>query len=257
MLKTTIPPTQGVLFEATLEPIALAVSKLTKDARVDEGEINIFRGKKNKAAVGLPYYENLSSRLKNLKEKIPYEIEKLTNDFDFHYVRLTCSFLSDKDCRFDWARLVVELNGKLRNGETVQAKPIAWDISPNDVSSEIRCKREFTFTPELKFSIIPEVLDAGVHGGVSESKEYVVYEPQITSFGLNGSKVAWDFRRTKEKGIWGDKSLLLVVRTTKGSRVNGRFLIGAEVTSHLSKWIPIPVSERKDGIVDKVYDLSE
>jgi hypothetical protein len=77
--------------------------------QANEGEITVFRGKQNKVAVGVPYYENLGSRLQNLKEETPYEIKRLLNDYDFHYVRLSCSFLPDNDCRFDWARFGVEL----------------------------------------------------------------------------------------------------------------------------------------------------
>jgi hypothetical protein len=217
MLESSITPPRGLLFEATLEPAALGFKKMTKDAGLDEGEINLIRGKRNKVAVGEPYSENLTSRLRNLNEEIPYEIKRLTKDYDFYYVRLTCSFLPDKDCRFDWARFTIELNVKSKSGEKVQTRPIAWDMSPNEVFSEIKYKRAISFTPELKFSIISEVLDAGIQGGINESKEYVIYEPQITS----------------------------------------RFLVGAHVSSHLLKWMPFPVTERKDGIVDKEYEVSE
>ena len=112
MLQSTIPESSEVLFETTLEPPSPAVDKLRKESSADEGEIRILRGKKNKVAVGLPYYENLTSRLQNLDEEIPYEIKKLTSEYDFHYVRLTCSFLPDNDCKFEWARFGVDLKVK-------------------------------------------------------------------------------------------------------------------------------------------------
>jgi hypothetical protein len=68
---------------------------LRKESLVDEGEIRTLRGKRNKVAVGLSYYENLTLRFRNLDEGIPFEIKKQTDDNDFHYVRLTCSFLPD------------------------------------------------------------------------------------------------------------------------------------------------------------------
>jgi len=255
MLQSTIPEWSEVLFETTLEPPSPAVDKLRKESSADEGEIRILRGKKNRVAVGLPYNENLTSRLQNLDEEIPYEIKRLTDEYDFHYVRLACSFLPDNDCKFEWARFGVDL--KLKGNGSVHTKPISWDISPSDVFSTIKCKREFSFTPELKFNIIPEVIDAEIKGGVNESKEYVVYEPQITSFGLNRSNVIWDFRRTKEKELIGNKSLLLIIRSPKGTEVNGRFLIGAEVSSKLSKWFPYPVKTTDDKVVNIEYDLSK
>jgi hypothetical protein len=255
MLNASIPPSKGLLFESILEPSIPAVNELRSKIEVDEGEIVSLRGKTNRVAVGLPYYENLTSRLQALNEEIPYEIKRLMNDYDFHYIRLTCSFLPDNDCIFEWARFGVDLNATSRSNE-LTLKPIAWDMSPHEVLNEIKCKREISFTPELKFGIVPDILDAEIGGGVTESKEYVVYEPQITSFGLNRSDVVWQFTKTKEMGIWGNKSLLLVVRTPKGSEVKGRFLIGAQISSRLSKWMPLPVRNRDENIVDAVYSLS-
>jgi hypothetical protein len=60
----------------------------------------------------------------------------------------------------------------------------------------------------------------------------------------------------KEKGILGNKSLLLIVKVPKGTKVNGRFLIGAEVSSKLSKWLPYPVRTSNDKVVNIEYDLS-
>jgi hypothetical protein len=255
LLHLTIPEPSGVLFEASLGPPSPAVDKLRKESSVDEGEIITLRGKKNKVAVGLPYYENLTSRLQNLDEEIPYEIKKLTGEYDFHYVRLACSFLPDDDCRFEWARFGVDLKSK--GSGSVQTKPISWDISPREVFSIIKCKRESSFTPELKFNIIPDVIDAGIEGGVNESKEYVVYEPQITSFGLNRPSVIWEFRNTKERGILGNKSLLLIVKAPKESKISGRFLIGAEVASKLSRWMPFPVKTSDDNVINIEYDISK
>ena len=76
-------------------------------------------------------------------------------------------------------------------------------------------------------------------------KKYIIYEPQITSFGINKSTLAWNFSRTKEKGIQGDKLVLVVIKAPKDSKVKGRFLLGGEVSSHLSNWMPIPVSKRE------------
>ncbi len=95
-----------------------------------------------------------------------------------------------------------------------------------------------------------DFVDTSVEVGVNKSEEYVQYEPQIISFGIGKSTVAWDFSQTKEKGIWGDTLLLVVVKAPKGNKVIGRFLLGAEVSSHLSNWMPVPMSKRKDEAVE-------
>ena len=60
-----------------------------------------------------------------------------------------------------------------------------------------------------------------------------------------------------KEGILGNKSLLLVIRSPIGTKINGRFLIGAEVSSRLSKWFPYPVRTTDDKVVNVEYDLSK
>ena len=112
MLQLTIPDQTKILFEVAFEPQSAIIDKLETEQISDEGEIKNLRGKKNKVAVGVPYYENLISRLKDLSLEIPHEIKKQVNEYDFHFVRLNCEFLADRDCRFEWARFGVELKLK-------------------------------------------------------------------------------------------------------------------------------------------------
>ena len=84
MLKLSIPQLgDETLFEATLEPTASAVDKLVKGGDMGEGEINTVLGRENKVAVGMPYYENLISRLTEEKEEIPHEIKQMIDDYYF------------------------------------------------------------------------------------------------------------------------------------------------------------------------------
>jgi hypothetical protein len=50
-----------------------------------------------------------------------------------------------------------------------------------------------------------------------------------------GCGIAGNLKK-REKGIFGNKSLLLIIRAPKNSKVKGRFLIGAQVASRSSKW---------------------
>jgi hypothetical protein len=255
MLKLPIPQSKGILFEAILEPTAFEVDKLQKD--MGEGIIKTIRGKENKVAVGVPYYENLILRFIEMKEEIPHEIKNMSKDYDFHFVSLSCSFLPDRSCRFVWARFGVELSVSSKSGEPLQEKPIAHDMFPDEVLSERKYRREANFGPELKLRL-SDVVDTGMKFGVSESSELVIYEPQIFAFGVRRPSVAWDFKSTKQRGIWGNKDLFLIIRAPKNSKVRGRFLLGAEVESYIGEWIRIPLAKRKDDkVVDAKYDLSK
>lgn len=255
MLKLSIAKSKDVLFEAILEPNVSKVNKLLKDT--GESEINTVLCKENKVAVGIPYYENLISRLIEMKKEIPHEIRKMLDNYDFHFVSLSCSFLPDSNCKFVWARFGVELSAKSRSGEPLLEKPIAYDMFPIEILSELKYKGEVYFGPELKLKLL-DVVDTGIKYEVSESNEFIVYEPQIITYGIRRPHAIWDFKSTKEKGIWGNKDLFLIVRAPKNSMLKGRFLLGAEVKPYIGDWLPIPFAKRKDDkAVDAEYDLSK
>lgn len=257
MYQVTIPESRDILFESIFEPNPVGVNKLRKDFGASEGMIEGFKGKKNRVAVGQLYLENLISRMQAKNEEISHEIKRLAEKYDFHFVALNCVFWPDIDCKFEWARFGVELyavDSKTGEPVSMSSPPTSYSLFPDNISSEVKVKRGFGITPELKFNM---VVEAGVSGSIDKTEEYILYEPQITSFGLTTSKVAWDFKSTKERAVLGDKKLQLVIQTPKGTKVKGKFLLGAEVSSSVSKWFPVPVSRRKDNAVEAQYDLSE
>lgn len=258
MLKLDIPESSGEpLFEATLEPAVTAVDKLVKSRDIGEGDIITVQGKVNKVAVGEPYHENLISRYIAEDKEISHEIKQMLPNYDFHFVSLSCSFLPDPACRFTWVRFGVKLSARLKSGEQHKEKPIAWSIFPDEILSEIKYMREVILTPEL--TLKSGVANVGMKlFDVKTQQSFIAYEPQILSFGIRRSSMSWDFKTTKEKGIWGNKKdLLLIVRAPKNSEIKGRFLLAAEVKFHIGRWIPIPLSKRKDKLVDNEYDLSK
>jgi len=252
MLEFTLPPLSGeILFEAVLEPTVATIEKLEMKKGMGEGEITTFLGKVNKVAVGVPYCENLISRYIEQAVEVPHEIKKMMDEYDFHFISLSCSFLPDTDCKFVWARFGIELSAQSES-EELQGKPIAFDMFPDEILTKMKYRRKVSFTPGLKLSL--GVIDADVPIDIKTEKELTVYVPQIFAFGINMPNVAWDFKSTEEKGIWGNKrDLLLVVRSPKNSNVRGRFQLGAEVEFKLMK---IPLSKRRNEIVDVEYDLS-
>ncbi|MGD8506577.1 MAG: hypothetical protein PVF15_07945 [Candidatus Bathyarchaeota archaeon] len=257
MLEFRIPEVgDKLLFEALLEPTDSAV-KFVKLKGIGDDKIIRIRGKKNRVAVGVPYCENLIRRLVEEGEDTPREIKKMSNEYDFHLVSLSCSFLPDPECNFAWARFGVELIARSKAGTIHREKPIAYDMFPEEILSKIGYKREISFTPRLKFNIGPVDVDAKPIDATTQ-KKYTIYEPQMFAFGVNTSKAMWDFKSTEEKGIWGNKrDLLLIARTPKESNVKGRFILAAEVKSHLAKLIPVPIARKKDRIVDAEWNLSE
>ena len=258
MLRLSIPQmSNNVLFETILQPSNSVVDKLLKKKEIGEGEINTIFDRENKIAVGAPYYENLVSRLIEEKQEIPHEIKQMIDDYDFHFVSLSCSFLPDNRCRFIWARFGVELNAISKEaGELFEEKPIAYDMFPDEVLSKTIYKKGISLSPKLKLDLSVIKTDMEL-GKFNTQKELLIYEPQIFAFGIRRPSVAWDFKSTAEKGVWGNKrNLLLVIKAPKKSKVKGRFIFGAEVEVNVGKLIRIAYSKRKDKIIDAEYNLS-
>jgi hypothetical protein len=245
-----------VLFEATLEPNAFETKILSKDLGLSEAQIGDATGKQVKVAVGEPFYQNLTSEFKEKKEEIPNDVSSQLDDFDFHFVSLSCSFRPDPDCRINWARFGVELSATSKSGEPTEKRPIAWYILPKEILSQTIYQREAHFAPGIGFTLGPIKIDPKLVD-ISRREEFVVYEPEIFSFGLHRSGVSWDFKRTKSKEILGDKNdLFLLVRAPKHSSIMGRFLLGTEVECTIGKLLKIALAKKEDEAVKVEYPLS-
>ena len=257
MYKLRIPDPTNILFESALEPNMIMLNKLRKDNEGTdyEGLIEGMRGKKNRISIGIPYHEELISRMEAKNEEISHEIKQLAKENDFHFISLNCSFLPDNDCRFEWARFNVELNAAdSKTEQLLIKKPVAFQMFPDIVTSETKVSRELSLTPQLKLTPGVEI---GVNGGLKRNEDYIVYEPQITTYGIGTPSVKWDFKNTKEKGIWGNRQLQLIIQSPKDAKITAKFVVGAEVSSKLAGWLRIRISKNKDDkAIDKTYDLS-
>jgi hypothetical protein len=238
------------IISVDMEPAIKSADKSTKDIFVGEASMDILN-MKNRVAIGIPHYENLSSRFREKGEKFSYSIEHMLKDYDFHLVSLSCTFSPDINSRFDWVRFGVQLLTEPK--EDAKVKPIVHHLFPSEIVQPLKCKRLINVDSEL--TLRPDISEKQT---IEEMTEYIVYQPMITSFGLGSSTVAWDFNKVDDKGLYGDRVLLLIIRVQKNAKVKGRFLLGAEVSSSLSKkWIRIPFRRRTDALIDQTYDLSK
>ena len=256
MIRYHIPEHKGErLFEAILEPSAPTIIKLIKSRDVGAGQIETIQGKLNKVAVGTPIFARIAPEDIGKQGQLTDEIKRMFLDYDFHWLSLSCSIEPDPDCIFTWVRFGVELL-TMPEFSTHDEKAIAWSIFPEELSSEIKCERIVQLSPELTLELAT-VKAGGKLGSRTTKESFTVYEPQIYASGFRRSQMAWNFKATEQKGVWGDKrDLLLTVRAPKGSRLKGRFIIGAEVRFNIGKWIRVPLFKREDRVVDDLYDLS-
>jgi hypothetical protein len=241
ILRLYIPQSnEEVLFEETLEPTISTLGKLAKEKRF-EGQVENTKGIKAKVSVGKPILVSVISEDK----------------FDIHTVSLSCSFLPDNNCKIIWTRFRIELNAESKSGKPTAERPIVLDMFPDKVLSEIEYEREFNFEPDLSFN--SSIIKANPKFGFRTKKNYIAYKPQIYSYGIRTPDVCWDFKSTEQCGVWGNnKDLLLKIQTPKGSRIKGKFFLGAEIEYNAGKLIRIPIAMRKkdENAVKIEYALS-
>lgn len=254
MLRYYVPEHKGErLFEVILEPSVPTVDKLMKSTDMGAGEIKTILGKCNKVAVGKPIFKRITSEDIDKEKGVIDEIKRMLPDYDFHQLSLSCTIEPDPDCIFTWVTFGVELMAISESSESGE-KAIAWSIFPDELLTEIKYERVVELSPELTIGLAT-VKVGGKLGSRTTKQSFIAYEPQIYSSGFRRPTMAWTFKATKAKGIWGDKKdLLSIVRVPKDNKLKGKFKLGAEVKL---KNRLIPLSKRRDDrIVDEEYDLS-
>jgi hypothetical protein len=249
MTNLVIPNEHKNLFECILEPQETTADGLKGD-NSSQAVVEVFRNKRNRVAIGLPYFENITSRARELDE-LPQEVKKTIKTHDFHLISLSCSFLPDIGCKFTWARFEVELSSTA----LTQEKPIAWDIYPSEITYEVNVASSITISPQLSFSLSGVDTNASLFS-LSAQREYTSYVPQIFAFGFRTPRVVWDFKSTMQKGLWGDKrNLLLIVTTLRDSKLQGQFKVSAQVDIEKASF-RLFLPKLADDLINRTYKLS-
>lgn len=241
-MKLHVPESsEEILFEEILEPTHSTFSKLEKEKNY-EGHIVTSKGIKAKVSVGKP---TLVSVMPGKK-------------FDIHLISFSCSFLPENNCKIVWARFRIELTSESKSGKPLVDRPIVLDMFPDKIVNETKYEREFNFEPNFSFNA--SIIKANPKFGFRVKKNYIVYQPQIFSFGIHTPDICWDFKEYEQNGVWGNqKDLLLKIQTISGSRLKAKFILGAEVEFNAGKLIRLPItrSKKEENAVEIEYFLSD
>jgi hypothetical protein len=151
---------------------------------------------------------------------------------DFYLIRLFCSFRPVPRSRVDWARFHVFLRP-----DRLGRQPIAYDISPVDITQEVKRHLKFILAPTLKFrSVEAEV--ASLEFGL----EYPELQPVIVGAGVGETVSTWDYHvATGMASIQGTKWMHLLVKAPKGMpAATAQLVLTANLyVESISAWIPI------------------
>jgi hypothetical protein len=234
-------PEGGVLFEAAFVP---SEEFRHKGIATDQPEITTLLGRSNKILIGTPQARNVLAHWPE-NDSLDPDIAAGRRDWDFFRVRLACSFVPARGCRFTWARVNAKLSttGSLGSG----AASIAFDLFPRDVTRERRFKRSFSITPSLKFAF------AELGAEASTETDAISYAPEMDAAGLLTTTPTWTFRSSDRSGLVGSRELFVLVKTPKGSKVSGSFRVGAEIHSRLG---PLPLKPKADDLPETTYVLA-
>ena len=213
-----INETEIVLVEIPLGISASEGSLLKNDNKV----IKALFGKENKVSIGQPESYNIFNYLNQKGENIPWNIQEKSDRFDFYLVNISCSFLPDLGCYFTWARLGIILSAVI-NDKITNVSPTVIDMFPTEILQESKFEKTFSLSSSLNLEFFSVKGVLGTDNKKTKT-EGIIYQPELISFGIGSSEVAWQFSATNEKGIWGNKSgLTLLVRTLKHSSIHGQF----------------------------------
>src|SRR5207248_5695688 len=129
---------------------------------------------------------------------------QMKDAFDFYAVRLACSFVADRGCKFTWVRMAATLT--VDAGDT----PVAFDLFPRDVGDTRTFKRSYGVSPKLKFAFV----EAGAE--LAHEEEVLRYEPALTAAGLLTDEPVWTFEATRRAGLAGSRELFLLAKKPRG-----------------------------------------
>ncbi len=173
------------------------------------------------ASVGRPFVADAVALAKARHGRLEPEMGTLLRDHDFYYVRLPLSIRphSDEDIRL----LAVELELASAAGA------VCWSMEPLRVERAIKVGTTSKIGAGLKLEPFSASADEAV------AHEFVVYQPQITAFGLGDARPAWEFRPTSGEKLSGVQLLHLTVQVAK--KTSCRVVVRMHGDVRRSSWL--------------------
>jgi hypothetical protein len=234
--------TLTTLFEVELEPGDGSVHK----GLGAQGAIRTVRNRKNRVQLGVADPVALLEHWPS-NERLAEEIEAQIDRFEFFCVRLACSFVPDRGCRFVWARMMAELSCR-PDPEHAGEEPVAFDLFPRDILEKTSFKRKYSLTPKLSLAFVEASAEA------STERELLDYEPRLSVAGLLTNLPTWTFERLRSPGLVGSVELFLVAKKPKGAAIEARFVVAADVTTYAGR---VPLRKYGDpALIQEAYLLS-
>ena len=173
---------------------------------------------------------------------MPLLMQAQLKEADFYLIRLFCSFRPVPGrARVGWARFYVFLPP-----DSLGRQPIAYDISPVDITQEVKRHFKFTLAPTLKFRTVVEAEVGSLEFGL----EYPELQPIIVGAGVGEAMPTWDYQvATGMAGIQGAKWMHLLIKAPKGMpAATAQLALTAQIyVESVSSWLPSVIGPAEQG----------
>lgn len=192
-------------------------------------------GDRNQVWLGKPEAFDLLSLCNASGKDPPISLMLMMRTADLVVIQLACSFRPAPECQFVRATVRVWLECDVGSVD----QPIAYDLFPREVVLPVSYKRTFSVSPELKlgFEKVSQIEASAF--SLESSRTYVVYEPEIISFGVGDSCPGWDLNKTVSRPIRGVKDLFILVKKPRLVPLKARFDVSAWVQTYIGR---VPLS---------------
>jgi hypothetical protein len=173
-------------------------------------------------------------------QKMPRLMQAQLQAADFYLIRLFCSFRPAPRSRVGWARFHVVLLP-----DSLGRQPLAYDISPLEITKEVKRQLKFTLAPMLKF----QAVEAEV-GSLEFGLEYPELQPIIVGAGVGEAIPTWDYQTaTGMASIQGTKWMHLLIKAPKGMpAATAQLAVTAQLyVESITSWIPVVAGPAEQG----------
>jgi hypothetical protein len=183
----------------------------------DPGALLTAHGRRNRVRVGVPQVVNVLDAWPKDK-RLSQEINASRHSHRYLSVRLACSFLPDRGCRFTRVDYRVSLMT-----DQAEDHPLAVDLFPQNIGELRRYKRSYKLSANLTYAFVGASAEAG------HEEDVIRYQPTIIADGLLGDEPSWSFRSGRAMQLEGIREMFMVVKAPAGHNVHAGFVVDAEV----------------------------
>jgi hypothetical protein len=207
---------------------------------LEAGVLLTERGRRNRVQVGVPQVVDVLAAWPS-DDRLAAEIRAAQDTHAFLSVRLACSVLPDRGCRFTSLLWAVRLESPN------ESAPVAVDIFPREVADTRQFSRSYGVTGKLSFAFTEVSVES------KQEEQVLRYEPHINASGLLTDTPAWSFDSTSQRPLRGIQETFLLVKAARGAPVRVGFALEGEVRTAFG---PIPLRRyRRPDLLTASYEL--